>query len=54
MMKNKQGSKTFKDLSKDSQYYYDKLIQYFNDKSNDDDECIQVIEWLDALIDNMN
>lgn len=47
------GSCDSRDLDKDSQFYYDKLVQWINDNAVNDDECVEAIEVLDNLIDEI-
>lgn len=41
------------DLSKDAQYYYDKMIEFINVFSFTDRHCEETIECLDNLIDEL-
>ena len=50
MMKFK-GSCDSRDLEKDAQFYYEKLVQWLNDNAANDDECVEAIEVLDNLVE---
>ena len=47
------GSCDYRDLEKDTQFYYEKLVQWLNDNAVNDDECVEAIEVLDNLVDNI-
>ena len=40
------GSCDSRDLEKDAQFYYEKLVQWLNDNAVNDDECVEAIEVL--------
>ena len=48
------GKKNLEDLNFSEQFYYDKLIQFINDRSISDDECVRIIDILDKLVDEFN
>lgn len=45
------GSCDSRDLEKDAQFYYEKLVQWLNDNAVNDDECVEAIEVLDNLVE---
>lgn len=45
------GSCDSRDLEKDAQFYYEKLVQWLNDNAANDDECVEAIEVLDNLVE---
>ena len=45
------GSCDSRDLEKDAQFYYEKLVQWLNDNACNDDECVEAIEVLDNLVE---
>ena len=45
------GSCDSRDLEKDAQFYYEKLVQWLNDNAFNDDECVEAIEVLDNLVE---
>lgn len=45
------GSCDSRDLEKDAQFYYEKLVQWLNDNASGDDECVEAIEVLDNLVE---
>ena len=45
------GSCDSRDLEKDAQFYYEKLVQWLNDNASNDDECVEAIEVLDNLVE---
>lgn len=45
------GSCDSRDLDNDSQFYYEKLVQWLNDNAANDDECVEAIEVLDQLVE---
>ena len=45
------GSCDSRDLEKDAQFYYEKLVQCLNDNAVNDDECVEAIEVLDNLVE---
>ena len=44
------GSCDSRDLEKDDQFYYEKLVQWLNDNAVND-ECVEAIEVLDNLVE---
>lgn len=51
MVKRIKGKKDYRDLTSDAQFYYEKLIQLFNDSFIFGEEIEENIEYLDNLID---
>ena len=51
MAKRIKGKKDYRDLSNEAQFYYEKLIQLFNDSFIFGEEIEENIEYLDNLID---
>ncbi len=51
MVKRIKGKKDYRDLSNEAQFYYEKLIQLFNDSFIFGEEVEEHIEDLDNLID---